>query len=64
MLLVRVIKNNEIYLFIFLGQVKLSKGLLCPEVLGKGLELCPIGLEPPAGAGNRKKHLPNLFLIE
>ncbi len=31
----------------FLGQVRLSKGWLCPTELGKGLEYRPARLEPP-----------------
>ncbi len=35
MLLVRIVKNNKIH--DYLGQVRLSKGYLCPAVLGKGI---------------------------
>ncbi len=38
-----------------LGEVRLSKGYLCPALLGKGLG--PEGLEHSAGARNRKKQL-------
>ncbi len=48
---------------LILGQVRFSKGYLCPAMLGKGLGYCPAGLEPHTGATNRKKYPLNLFLL-
>ena len=41
-----------INLMLMLGQVRVSKG-----------RLCPARLEPPAGARSRRNHIPNLFQI-
>ena len=51
MLLVRIIEKKN--LMIILGQVRLGKGQLCPEGLGKDYA----GLEPPTLARNRGKNL-------
>ena len=57
------IRNEYLLLFLMpiLGQVRLSIGQLCPAVLVKILGQSPEGLEPPAGAINRKKHSLKLF---
>ncbi len=47
MLLVRIVEINKIYSY---GQVRLSKGQLCPTMLGRKSGYGPKGLEPPAGA--------------
>ncbi len=57
MLLVRIVENYIIY--DYLGQVRLSKGQLCPIGLGKGTA----GLELPAVARNNKKNSLKLFSI-
>ena len=42
-------------LMLIIGQVRLSKGKLCPAGLGKGLGYGPTGLEPLAVARNSRK---------
>ncbi len=59
MLPVRIVINNKID--DYLGQVRLSKGYLCPAGLGKGLRYGPSGLEPPSGVRNSKKDQLKLF---
>ncbi len=39
---------------LILGQIMLGKGQLCPAALGKGLGQGTAGLEPTAGAKNKK----------
>ena len=48
---------------LILGQVRLTKGELCPVGLRKGLDYCPAGLEPTTGAKNMKKHPLKLLSI-
>ena len=50
-----------IKLMIIVGQVRLSKGQLCPAGLGKRLGQGPAELEHPAGARNRTTPHPHVF---
>ena len=50
-------------LMLFIGQVRLSKGYLCPALLEKRIGEGPAGLWPHAGAINREKHPLKLFSI-
>ena len=59
MLLVRIIENKQ--LMLIFGQVRLSRGHLCPAALRKRLCKCPVGLEPPAGARLGKTTLQLIF---
>ncbi len=52
MLFVRIVEINK--LMLIFGQVRLSKGYLCPARLEKGFGYGPAGLKPHAVARNRK----------
>ncbi len=58
-MLVRVVENNIIDVYV--GQVRLSKGKLCPAGLVKGLGQGPAGLEPLAVA---RKNIPSPEWVE